>query len=230
VPALFSANPHSTYEISTSSPGLRLSLLLRLCILLLFLLLLVQLLIRLTLETRLLLRRLLNRLEEAFQTTLLCTLHVFLQLGGTVSDPILVEMLLLDEEFDQTLNVGGFPLEVAFGGVGGAHVGLEEEEAGVGEGPVFGKGEFVLAGLDVCDYAFEVIVVADEFEGGGGADALDGVEVIAAEEDTEVDELWLLVLGVSVKERLILPVRAPLLSLQAPYPNGSLESALSAVH
>jgi hypothetical protein len=139
-------------------------------------------------------------------------------------------MLLLDEELDQPFDVRRFPLQVAFWGVGGAHIGLEEERAGVGEGPVFGEGEFVLGGLDMGHYAFEVLVIADEFEGGGGADAFDGVEVIAAEEDTEVDELWLLVLGVSVKERLILPVRAPLLSLQAPCPDGSLELALSAVH
>ena len=46
-----------------------------------------------------------------------------------------------------------------------------------------------MVGLDVGDYAFEVLVVADELESGGGADALDGVEVVAAEEDAEVDEL-----------------------------------------
>jgi len=44
-------------------------------------------------------------------------------------------------------------------------------------------------GLDMFDDAFEVCVLADEFEGGAGADAFNGVEVIAAEEDTEVDEL-----------------------------------------
>jgi hypothetical protein len=38
--------------------------------------------------------------------------------------------------------------------------------------------------LDVLDYAFEVFVIADELEGGGGADAFDGIEVVAAEEDT----------------------------------------------
>lgn len=43
--------------------------------------------------------------------------------------------------------------------------------------------------FDVFDDAFEVFVVADELEGGGGADAFDGVEVVAAEEDAEVDEL-----------------------------------------
>jgi hypothetical protein len=107
-------------------------------------------------------------------------------------------VLLLDKELDQTLDVGRFPLEVALGGVSGADVGFEEELASVGEGPVFGEGEFFLVGLDVCDDTFEGFVVADEFEGGGGADALDGVEVVAAEEDAEVDELGLLVFGVGV--------------------------------
>jgi hypothetical protein len=46
-----------------------------------------------------------------------------------------------------------------------------------------------LVGFDVGDDAFEVLVVADEFEGGGGADTLDWVEVVAAKEDAEVDEL-----------------------------------------
>jgi hypothetical protein len=32
-------------------------------------------------------------------------------------------------------------------------------------------------------------VVTDHLEGGAGADALNGVEIIAAEENTEVDEL-----------------------------------------
>jgi hypothetical protein len=45
----------------------------------------------------------------------------------------------------------------------------------------------------VRDDAFEVLVVADEFEGRGGADAFDGVEVVAAEEDAKVDELEVLV-------------------------------------
>jgi hypothetical protein len=41
----------------------------------------------------------------------------------------------------------------------------------------------------VFDDAFEVLVVADELDGGGGADAFDGVEVVAAKEDAEIDEL-----------------------------------------
>jgi hypothetical protein len=229
-PGLFSANPYLERETSASSSRLRLGLLLRLCILLLFLLLLIQLLIRLALETRLLLGRLLNRLEEALQATLLCTLHVLLQLGRTVPDSVLVEVLLLDEELDEALDVRGFPLEVAFWGVGWTHVGLEEEGAGIGEGPVFGECEFVLAGLDVSDYAFEVLVVANHFEGSGGADALDGVEVITAEEDTEVDELLYLALWVGSGGKLVLPVPAPYLGLRGPCPGGSLGWALSAVH
>ena len=39
------------------------------------------------------------------------------------------------------------------------------------------------------DDGFEGAVVADEFEGGVGADFGDRVDVVAAEEDAEVDEL-----------------------------------------
>jgi hypothetical protein len=98
-------------------------------------------------------------------------------------------VLLFDEVLDETLDVGCFPLEVALWGVGGAHIWLEEEETCVGEWPVVGNGELLLTGLEVLDYAFEVLVVADEFYGRRGADALDRVEVVAAEEDAEVDEL-----------------------------------------
>jgi hypothetical protein len=43
--------------------------------------------------------------------------------------------------------------------------------------------------FDVFDDAFKVRVLADEFESRTGADAFDGIEVVAAEEDAEVDEL-----------------------------------------
>jgi hypothetical protein len=102
-------------------------------------------------------------------------------------------VFVLDEELDEALDVGAVPLEVALGRVGGTHVGLEEEKACVGVGPVVGDGELLLVGLDVRDDAFEVLVVADEFEGRGRADAFDGVEVVAAEEDAKVDELEVLV-------------------------------------
>jgi hypothetical protein len=59
-----------------------------------------------------------------------------------------------------------------------------------------------LVGFDVGDNAFEVLVVADEFEGGGGADAFDGVEVVAAEKDTEVDELRMSIPSMSIEEWL----------------------------
>jgi hypothetical protein len=132
----------------------------------LFLLLLAQFFISLALETRLLLCRLLNRLKEALEAALLCRLHVLLQLGRSIAHAVFVEVLVLDKELDQALDIGRLPLEVAFWGVGGLHVGLEEEKAGVGERPVVGQDELLLVVLDVLDYAFEVFVVADELEGG----------------------------------------------------------------
>jgi hypothetical protein len=171
-----------------TSPGLRLGLLLRLCILLLFLLLGLELLVRFALEARLLLGRLLNRFEEALQSALLRRLHVLGQLGGAAAHAVFVEMLLFDEEFDKAFDVRGFPFHVALCRVGGAHVGLEEELARVGVGPVFG--DCVLAAaLQVLDYVLEVLVLADKLQCGAWADALDGVEVVAAEEDTKVNEL-----------------------------------------
>lgn len=41
----------------------------------------------------------------------------------------------------------------------------------------------------MLDNTFEVFVIADELESTCWSDAFDGVEVIATEEDTEVDEL-----------------------------------------
>jgi hypothetical protein len=56
----------------------------------------------------------------------------------------------------------------------------------------------------VFDHAFEVLVVADELEGGGGADAFDGVEVVTAEEDAKVDELVVLVLDTTGAHGVVL--------------------------
>ena len=55
---------------------------------------------------------------------------------------------------------------------------FEEKEAGVLERPVFGDGVFfrgVGGGFDVFDNGLEGSVVTDEFQGGAGADALNGV-------------------------------------------------------
>ena len=99
-------------------------------------------------------------------------------------------MLLLDQELDETLYIWCFPLEVAFRVISRSDVWLEEEQARIGEWPVVRNRElFGGLGLDVFDDAFEVIVLADELQSGAGADALDGIEVVAAEEDTEVNEL-----------------------------------------
>lgn len=43
--------------------------------------------------------------------------------------------------------------------------------------------------MEEFDDAVESLVLADELEGSGCADSFDGVEVVAAEENAEVDEL-----------------------------------------
>jgi len=90
---------------------------------------------------------------------------------------------------DEAVRVGGVPFEVAERVGGRADVGLQEESAGVGVGPVGGEGVFA-ALFEGFDDFLEGLVFADEPEGGAGADAFDGVDVVAAEEDAEVDELW----------------------------------------
>jgi hypothetical protein len=101
-------------------------------------------------------------------------------------------VLLLDQELHQALDIGSLPLEVALGIVCGSNIGCEEEGACVGERPVFRDGVFG-GGLEGLVDFLERAVLADESQGGGGTDAFDGVDVVAAEEDAEVDELWLTV-------------------------------------
>lgn len=74
--------------------------------------------------------------------------------------------------------------------VGGAHVRVEEEFARILVGPVRGDGvAFFGVVLDVGHYSFESAVVANQFQGALGPDFGDGVDVVAAEQDAEVDEL-----------------------------------------
>lgn len=99
-------------------------------------------------------------------------------------------MLLLDQELNKTFYVWGFPLEVAFWVIGRSDVWFKEEQARIGEGPVVGDSELLGGlGLDVFNDTFQVIMLTDELESGAGANAFDRVEIITAEEDTEVDEL-----------------------------------------
>jgi len=72
----------------------------------------------------------------------------------------------------------------------------------------------------VFDYAFEILVVADELEGSGGPDAFDGVEVVAAEQNAEVDELVSLVLDSTYAVGdVLVPVLAPCPGPRAPCPD-----------
>ncbi len=70
------------------------------------------------------------------------------------------------------------------------HVGLEEEVTGFFIWPVVGDGVFLLwVFLDEVHDGFEGAVVADQFQGSVGANFRDGIDVVAAKEDAEVDEL-----------------------------------------
>lgn len=196
------------------------------------LLLVLQLRLRLPLQSRLLLLRLLHWLKEALQPTLLRALQILLQLRRSAAYPVLVEMLLFNEVFDQAIDVRRLPLEVTIGVVGLPNVRMQEEFAGVGVRPVFGDGVFC-AGFDVCDDAVEGLVLLDQLQGCGWADAFNGVEVVTAEENAEVDELedrCKCIFQDDNENERCLPVPAPYLAHQAPYQGGSLESAPSSAH
>lgn len=63
---------------------------------------------------------------------------------------------------DKTVDVGSFPLELAVWVVGRSNVGVEEEFASVGVGPVFRKCVFgFLVVLDPFDEVFECAVFAN---------------------------------------------------------------------
>lgn len=67
---------------------------------------------------------------------------------------------------------------------------MEEQLAGVLVGPVVGDDvAFLGVFLDEGDDVFEAAVVADHFEGAVRADFGDRVDVVASEEDAEVNEL-----------------------------------------
>jgi len=63
--------------------------------------------------------------------------------------------------------------------VSSSDIRFEEESAGIGIGPVLGDGIFG-GFLEDFDNTFEVLVFADEFEGGTGTNAFYGVKVITA--------------------------------------------------
>lgn len=89
-------------------------------------------------------------------------LQILLQPRCAAADTVFREAFFGDEELHEPVDVGGFPFEVAVGVVGVPDVGLEEEIAGVGEGPVFWDAEFGFrVGLGKVDEGFEGFVFAD---------------------------------------------------------------------
>ncbi len=97
-------------------------------------------------------------------------------------------MFLFYQILDEALDIRCLPFEVTFWSVCRAYVRFEEENAGISKRPVIRNGE-LCARFDMFNDAFEIVVLTDEFESGGRTNAFYRVEVIATEEDTEVDEL-----------------------------------------
>lgn len=75
--------------------------------------------------------------------------------------------------------------------VSGANVRSEEEIACILVRPIGGDDILVFrVGFDMGDNSFKRAMVTNEFESGIGADFWDGVEIIAAEENTQINELY----------------------------------------
>lgn len=175
---------------SGRSSGLRLGF--GLFFLLLFPLLvhLLLLLLQLALVRLLLFGRLRDGLEESFQSALLRALQVLLQLQRGGFDTLLGEALLINQELYETIRIRFVPLEVANRVVSGPDVRLEEQVACVEIWPVVGEGKFALLVIrDELDDLLEAAVLANEFQSSIWADLGNRVEVVAAEEDAEVDKL-----------------------------------------
>jgi hypothetical protein len=108
---------------------------------------------------------------------------------------------------------------------------VEEELAGISEGPVFWEGVFrFLVVLDPLDELLESAMLADELEGSVRTYFGDGVEVIAAKKDTKIDELVLVRTCKRCGEDRALPACDPCQGLPTLSPRRSLEWAPSAAH
>lgn len=173
--------------------GFRLRLGLLLLILLQLLLLLLVLLLILSLQVLDLLVRLGDRFEEALKAGLLAGLEVLGQPCGAGPHAVLAEALLRHEELHQPVDVRGIPFELAVWVVGRPHIGVEEEVARVGVGPVFGEHQLGFPSLDGLDDLLQRAVFADQLQGRMWADFWNRVEVVAAQEDAEVGKLHLLI-------------------------------------
>ena len=131
-----------------------------------------------------------DRFEEPLKSRLLARLQVLLELSYPPPDSILGKCVLNDEKLDEPFSVGLLPLKVTIFVVCRPDVWVEEKLARVGIRPVFRDSIFVLIIVVYpLNNLFEGSVFTNQFKGRVGADLCDGVEVIAAKEDAEINEL-----------------------------------------
>jgi len=97
----------------------------------------------------------------------------------------------MHEELNQSFYIRSFPFKITIWVVCGTDFGVDEELAGILEmvGIVRRECELKGAAFYLLDNSFERPVFADEFEGGVRAHFRDGIEIIAAEKYTKIDEL-----------------------------------------
>jgi len=91
------------------------------------------------------------------------TLQILLQSGCSAADSVLAESFLGDEELYKSFDVRSLPFEVAVCMISRADVGVEEELAGIGIGPVFWDLELGLSCLDSLDEFLKSAVFTDKF-------------------------------------------------------------------
>ena len=156
--------PYVAAAPSSSTPRLRLGLLLRLLLELDFLLVLLLAGLVLALQALHLLVRLLHRLEKPLEAGLLRRLQVLGQPRGRGAHAVFAEAFFRHEERHQPFHVRRFPFEITFRVVRGSHVGVEEELSRVFVGPVRGDGvAFLRVVFDMRHHCFEGAVVTDQF-------------------------------------------------------------------
>lgn len=178
------------FENLARPTGLGFGIFLRLCIVLLFLLLLLELLIILALEGSLLVFSLGNGFEESFQAGLLSDLQVLRQARRTVAHTVLVESLVLDQEINEAFDVRTIPFEVTVRVVCRMNVRVGEQVPCILVWPFFGDHELLLR---VVLHKFEDLlnrfVLFDQVESSVGSHLRDGLQIVTAQKNAEVNEL-----------------------------------------
>lgn len=165
-----------------------------------------------------------DRLEKSFQSGLLCCLDIFLQLLGRTPDTVLIKPFLVDQELNESFNIGCLPFEVALGMISWPDIWVEEQFSGILVRPVFGKAVPLFRVLfDEIDHTLQGSMLSDELQCGVRANFWNGVDVVATEKDAKINELLSCQLRADPFETKAVPEFCPCPDLATLYPGESLE-------